>query len=220
MSNVIPDALALVVVADDAEIVASDHRNNYAAIQTAVNDLIAALSGGTSGETLQAVDSTHVQYGAGGQKLAWVGMPVGDSPSASVAWPAANAAILVPFTLQTQQTIASVSVVAGATQSGHFDIGVYDSAGTLKVSKGSTLQSTLSASTVNTVTFAATVLPAGLYYLAVAADNTTGTFKFDAAATLLAGLQLQVAAAFPLPATITPGSTAPSRALLAVAPLT
>jgi hypothetical protein len=62
--SVVPSSLALASIVDDSEIVASDHRNNYAAIQTAVNALISALSGGSSGQVLTASDASDVQWGA------------------------------------------------------------------------------------------------------------------------------------------------------------
>lgn len=58
----LPDSLALTSIADDAEIIAADHRNNYTAIQNAVNDLIAALSGGAAGDVLQALSGSSVGY--------------------------------------------------------------------------------------------------------------------------------------------------------------
>lgn len=64
MSNPIPDLLALTSIADGSQRLASPIRNNYSDIQTAVNELIAALSGGASGQVLQAVDASHVQFAA------------------------------------------------------------------------------------------------------------------------------------------------------------
>jgi len=156
--------------------------------------------------------------GIGGvSKLAWVGYPVGSTNTT----PTANAAILVPFTLYTTQTIDRVHFVSG-TQSGNFDVGVFDSAGARKVSKGSTAQSTLAAG-ANEVTFTATQLNAGQYYLALAADNATGTFRFDGSG-VNAGTakyyQRQVATSFPLPSSLTVGTTTPAQALMLTAPAT
>lgn len=154
------------------------------------------------------------------QKLAVVGFPAGNTPAAAP-WLSANAAILVPFALQTSQTISAIVVSAGSTQSGNFDVGIYDSSGTRKVSKGSTAQSTLTGNVANSVTVTSTPLAAGQYYLALSADNGTGTFYFESTAPAsLAQHQLQVATSFPLPASITPGSTKPSRGLLLSAPAT
>lgn len=152
------------------------------------------------------------------QKVAYVGMPAVNGPSPT-AWPTASAVILVPFTLQTAQTIDRVHFKTGGTQSGNFDVGVYDSLGNRVVSKGSTAQSTLTVSALNEVTFTSTPLAAGQYYLAFAADNVTGAFVLSAADPL-SKYQLQVATSFPLPATLTPGTAHPTAALLLSAPVT
>lgn len=60
----LPSNLALTQILTDAQVLSADHRTNYAAIQTAVNQLIAALSGGTNGQFLQALDGTDVAYAA------------------------------------------------------------------------------------------------------------------------------------------------------------
>lgn len=216
----LPSNLALANIQDGTDIIAADHRNNYSAIQIAVNSLITALSGGTAGQLLQALDSADVGWLALAlQKVSWVGMPTMSTSTSS--WPTANAAILVPFTLQQAQTIDRVHFRTGATQSGNFDVGVLDSTGTRKVSKGSTAQSTLTASAVNEVTFASTPLTPGQYYLALACDNTTGNFRFSSESPdISAKYQLQVATSFPLPASLTPGSTHPTLALPMSAPVT
>lgn len=64
MSNV-PNTIALQSIADGALEVAADHRNNYAAIQTAVNALIAALSGGSAGQVLEALTTSTVDWNGG-----------------------------------------------------------------------------------------------------------------------------------------------------------
>lgn len=216
----LPSNLALTNIQDGANIVAADHRNNYSAIQIAVNELITALSGGTAGQLLQALDSADVGWlSLTLQKVSWVGMPT-MSATSTTGWLTANAAILVPFTLQQTQTVDRAHFKTSATQSGNFDIGVYDSTGVRKVSKGSTAQSTLTASAVNEVTFASTSLNPGEYYLALACDNTTGTFSFSAVNEVSAKYQLQVATSFPLPASLTPGTTHPTNALPMSAPAT
>ncbi len=59
----VPASVALTTIADDTEIIASDHRNNYTALQTIVNGLRACLVGGTSGQLLTATDSDTVAWG-------------------------------------------------------------------------------------------------------------------------------------------------------------
>lgn len=49
----VPSSLALTNIADGASIVAADHRNNYTAIQAAVNALIGFFAAGSTGATLR-----------------------------------------------------------------------------------------------------------------------------------------------------------------------
>ncbi len=65
MATEIPSDVALTTIADGSEITASPHRNNYAALQTALNGGLTALRGGTAGQFLKASDSTHVEWGEG-----------------------------------------------------------------------------------------------------------------------------------------------------------
>lgn len=71
----LPNTLALAAISDGSLEVAVDHRNNYAAIQTAVNALIADLSGGTAGALLYATSSSAIAYlpeaPTDGQALVW-----------------------------------------------------------------------------------------------------------------------------------------------------
>lgn len=62
MANPVPNNLALSVINTGDTAQSAPLRNNYAAIQTAVNELIACFSGGTANQLLQAVDSTDVQW--------------------------------------------------------------------------------------------------------------------------------------------------------------
>lgn len=63
MSQDLPNDLALTSIADGSAVVASPLRNNFADVQTDVNALVAALSGGAPGQVLTAVDSNTVTYG-------------------------------------------------------------------------------------------------------------------------------------------------------------
>ncbi len=56
----LPSSLALTSIPADSAILSVTHRNNYSAIQTAANALILAMSGGTVGQVLTAVDSDTV----------------------------------------------------------------------------------------------------------------------------------------------------------------
>lgn len=88
MSNPLPSDLALTVIQDGAEILSSDHRNNYAAIQNDVNQLIAALSGGTAGQFLQAYDSSDIGWVSGVSLKLWDSVEAGITlPVASITTP-------------------------------------------------------------------------------------------------------------------------------------
>lgn len=130
-----------------------------------------------------------------------VGLFIGSMPSA--VWPSANLAIFVPFRLPAPLTVQSLWVLNGATASGNIDVGIYDYTGTKLVSTGSTAQS--GTNVVQSVGVTA-VLGAGLFYLALAMNNTTGTIARFAPANVglvkAAGLA-EAASAFPLPATTT-----------------
>jgi len=54
----------LTTIVDGTQIVAVDHRNNYASVQTGVNGLIAALSGGTAGQYLTATSPSAIAWAA------------------------------------------------------------------------------------------------------------------------------------------------------------
>lgn len=62
MSNPIPSQIALTPIVNGAPADGSVVQGNDAAIQAAVNGLIAALSNGTAGKFLQAVDSSDVVW--------------------------------------------------------------------------------------------------------------------------------------------------------------
>lgn len=62
MSNPVPDLLALTSIADGSPRNAAPVRNNFSAIQTAINAFVTALSGGTLGQVIQAAGATDVQW--------------------------------------------------------------------------------------------------------------------------------------------------------------
>jgi len=127
---------------------------------------------------------------------------------ASVAYPTSNDAYLFPFRLGADFTVAKLWWFNGATASGNVDCGIYDANFNLKTSAGSTAQSGTNA--VQSVDITDYVLKKGLYYLAIAMDNTTGTlFAVNGTnptiLTKTAG-SVQMASAFALPSTITPAA--------------
>lgn len=117
----------------------------------------------------------------------------------SAAFPAANAAIYVPFRINKPIVVASIEVLNGATVSGNVDVGIYNESGTRLVSSGSTAQSGTSVIQVFNITD--TLLGPGLFYMALACSNTTSTFMRNAAPVYVSrpiGMAQQ-ATAFPLP---------------------
>ena len=62
MPNPVPDLLALASIADGSQRLAAPIRNNFSAIQTAVNENVTVFSGGASGQVLQAADASHLQW--------------------------------------------------------------------------------------------------------------------------------------------------------------
>lgn len=120
----------------------------------------------------------------------------------NVGWPSGSFAICVPVEIYEPITIAKMMIVRGTATSGNLDVGVYDANGNLKVSSGSTAQS---AAAIQTFDVTDTLLQPGLYYMAVAFDNTTANmlgWSVSLIDTLPFGV-FTVASAFPLPSTVT-----------------
>lgn len=131
---------------------------------------------------------------------AYQAMP--QAAAANGAWPAANRAIYVPFSLA-RHRIAQIMWLQNGTVAGNLDMGIYDEAGTRLVSSGSTAQA--GASTIQIVDITDTLLTPGSYFMALAMDGTTGqTGRYNPSTQFLrcAGVQEQ-ASAFVLPATFT-----------------
>lgn len=57
-----PTSLALTSIADGSQIIASTHRNNNSAVQTAVNALITFFSGGLSSQVVTSGGGTTINY--------------------------------------------------------------------------------------------------------------------------------------------------------------
>jgi len=122
----------------------------------------------------------------------------------SAAWPLANLALYLPFSVYTPSTIYEVMWQTGTGAADSLDIGIYDEAGTRLVSLGSTSTGTASAYN-NSTTFTNTEIFPGLrYYLAMACNATHNLFGVIPAAGLLQAMGvMEQASAFPLPATAT-----------------
>jgi hypothetical protein len=119
----------------------------------------------------------------------------------SQAWPLANLALYVPTYFNETCTIYQVGVGAGATAGGNFDIGLYDMAGTLIQSTGSTVRT---ASAWNAVDWTDLEVQPGWYYAAMAADSTNTYGAVIPAAGLPEAVGVcEQTSAFALPATAT-----------------
>lgn len=118
-------------------------------------------------------------------------------------WQAANTAVYIPFELDQAATLIQMHVVIAAS-AGNIDVGVYDSAGTLKVTMGTTAMGAVGVQTFNV---ADTPLAKGRYFAAVACSNgataTLATYVQESVgAAVAAGYKKQITA-FPLPASAT-----------------
>jgi hypothetical protein len=123
---------------------------------------------------------------------------------ASGVWPSANLAIYIPFFLVEPVSIAQLFLYNGSAVSGNVDVGLYAEDGTRLVSTGSTAQAGTSMLQFFDVTD--TWLGPGVFYLASALDNTTGTTQRVAPSNVMVlSVQgvAQQASAFPLPAAAT-----------------
>lgn len=58
----VPNTISLIPINTNAPLLSSDHRTNYAAIQAAVNGLIACLEGGAAAQVLEALDASDVAW--------------------------------------------------------------------------------------------------------------------------------------------------------------
>lgn len=122
----------------------------------------------------------------------------------TAAWPAANTAYFMPFTVEQPFTVTQIFTYT-QTSSGNIDMGIYAEDGTRLTSTGSTAAS--GTNTVQAVDITDITLTPGRYYLAMAVDNTTHSayrwsnnfgLEFQRATGCF-----QMASAFPLPATAT-----------------
>jgi hypothetical protein len=127
----------------------------------------------------------------------------GSGAPTSAAFPTSNRAIFIPFRLSRPTLFVKMFTWNGTTASGNIDVGLYDKDGTRIVSKGSTAHT--GTSVIQEFDITDTLLNAGLFYLAVAMDNSTAhLFRKSVNNVIMkfAGCY-QMASAFPLPATAT-----------------
>lgn len=120
-----------------------------------------------------------------------------------LAWPAANRALFVPFSVPAPVIAKKLWWFNGATVTGSVDMGIYDLAGVRLVSTGATGQSGSSAVQIADITD--TALQPGVYYLAMAMDSTSTAVRYSTASTqwMQACGMKQMASAYTLPDPVT-----------------
>lgn len=119
----------------------------------------------------------------------------------STAWPSANRAVYIPFSLRRSVQIYKMFTANGSSVGNSFDIGIYTEDGTKIISTGTTAQS--GTTVIQVVTVTTTTIGPGKFYLAMACNGITGQYlsgTFNANATALLGVLTQNTA-FNLPAT-------------------
>lgn len=105
-----------------------------------------------------------------------------------------------PFRLAEPFKVRAVGVHNGSANSGNVDVGIYSEDGTKIWSAGSTANA--GASVVQLFTPTAFTLPPGRYYMAVAADNTTASFRVLSPGEAGRCMGVLMGSAFPLPSTM------------------
>ena len=118
-------------------------------------------------------------------------------------WPSANRAIYTPITIEAPVTAYHMGFEV-VTQSGNVDVGLYDLNGVLLISSGTTA---VGATGFQGINITDTPLNPGIYFMAMAVDNTTASLRRYATAITLGSLSVQGIqdedTAFVLPATAT-----------------
>lgn len=158
-------------------------------------------------------DATHaaIWTSLGGIRPAWGAWQGAVANPTSTAWPSANAAFLVPFVVSTPTTFVEMFFVTGTTPgTTNYDLGLYRDDFTRIASLGATA----AANTTDTLlpvgggSIGTVTLPRGRYYMAMSSAATTLTVRALAPTNQLCRAlgMFQMAAAHPLPATITPAS--------------
>jgi hypothetical protein len=130
---------------------------------------------------------------------------------------AANSGFFVPIRPRQNISVSSLAWVVGL-QSGNYDIGVYDSTGARLWSRGSTAVTTAGTQVAETVTDVSMVAGA-TYYIAWASDTTSSAVKgLGGAGTAELSRSMDgslavvsVASVFPLPSTVTIGTSTVNR---------
>lgn len=129
-------------------------------------------------------------------------MQMNASAGGAAVWPSANRAIYIPVLIEDFVTAYQMAFEV-VTQSGNYDVGIYDELGVRLVSLGSTA---VPAAGIATANITDTPLTPGVYFLAMACNNTTVSVRRQSTGTVgsntVSGLQDQDTA-FALPSTAT-----------------
>lgn len=115
----------------------------------------------------------------------------------SAVWPAANRALFVPVWINRQATVYKMSFVV-ATQSGNYDIGLYDEFGHRLVRATAAVP----VAGIAIADVADTVIGPGVYFLALNIDNVVASVRrlaIGALVTQLSGCMQQAVGALTLP---------------------
>lgn len=117
----------------------------------------------------------------------------------------ANRSYFTPFYLPAPAMLRRIGWGNGATSSGNVDAGLFRYDGTRLRTTGSTPQAGSDA--IQTVDVVDIECPPGLYYMAIAFDNTTGNIRcISSTARILSSFGVFQQSAFPLPSTFTPAT--------------
>lgn len=160
-----------------------------------------------AGDSTRGVSWTTLSMLGGKARLFGTGVATG-----SLAWPTANTAILVPFTVSSPTTFAEIFFQAGTTPgTTNYDLGLYTEAFARIASLGATaaVSTTDAILPVGGGAFAAPVtLPRGRYYIAMSSASTALTVRGKATTNGLSRAYgcISMASAHPLPTTITPAA--------------
>lgn len=133
--------------------------------------------------------------------LGWFNCGIGSAGNA--AWPAANDALFIPFSIDKPIIVKRMYSMNGNVAGNNIDLGIYTMGGARIVSIGTTAQS--GTSTVQFFDITDTYLSPGSYYMAVAASGTTATFRrFNPSIILLQQMGVMKAtSSFVLPSSVT-----------------
>jgi hypothetical protein len=101
--------------------------------------------------------------------------PEGVIGAGNTAWPTSNDAMFVPFNISRPILVKRLFSGNGNVASGNLDMGLYTADGARIVSAGSTAMS--GATALQFFDIADTYLSPGRYYMALAVNNTSATFR-------------------------------------------